>query len=81
MDDLEGWIAAVRERLDLDGEPPDPALILAVAREVRRFVTRPATPVTIYLFGLAVGHGLPPAEAAARLGLLARNWPTIDWRD
>jgi Domain of unknown function (DUF6457) len=41
---------------------------------VAHAVARPAAPLTAYLLGLAVGRGIPAAEAAARVGQLAAAW-------
>ena len=44
--------------------------VLDLARDVAHGVARPAAPLTAYLFGLAVGRGLPSADAAAAITAL-----------
>jgi hypothetical protein len=48
--------------------------VLDLARDVARGVARPAAPLTAYLLGVAVGRGLPMAQACARLSELAAGW-------
>ncbi|PRX46433.1 hypothetical protein B0I33_10710 [Prauserella shujinwangii] len=81
MDDVREWTSALCSDLDLDPGELDPGLVLAMARDVGRVVAKPAAPLTVYLVGMAVARGLPPAEAARRLGELTQRWPRIDWRD
>nr|MDT0663160.1 DUF6457 domain-containing protein [Micromonospora sp. DSM 115978] len=61
--------------LGLDPADVDVSLVLDLARDVAHHVVRPGAPVTAYLLGVAVGRGADPAEAAARLAALAREWP------
>ena len=72
MSTLEDWTAAVCADLDVDR--PDTMLILDLAREVAHGVARPAAPLTTYLVGVAVGAGLDPATAVARVTAMAQNW-------
>lgn len=73
MSTLEDWTVAVCADLDVDR--PDTMLILDLAREVAHGVARPAAPLTTYLVGVAVGAGLDPATAAARVTAMAQGWP------
>jgi hypothetical protein len=71
---LDAWTEAVCAELGLDAGAVDPKALLDVARDVAHAVARPAAPLTAYLLGLAVGRGLPAAEASARVGQLAAAW-------
>lgn len=73
MSTLETWTESVRAALNVD--PVDTRLVLDLARDVAHGVARPAAPLTAYLVGVAVGKGADPAEAAATIMALARNWP------
>lgn len=77
---LSDWSEQVRRELDLPG-PLDRDLILDLTKEVAHNVARPAAPLTAYLLGLAVGAGADPAEAAGRIGDLARRWPSVPVQD
>lgn len=68
---LATWSDAVCDELGLAG-PVDRRLVLDLAREVAHGVARPAAPLTAYLLGLAVGAGVEPADAAARINRLVR---------
>jgi Domain of unknown function (DUF6457) len=76
---LERWLTDVATALGV-GEswsPADRDLVLDLARDVAHGVARPAAPLTTYLAGIAVGHGLTPAEAAEVIaGLVAAHPPT-----
>jgi hypothetical protein len=73
MSTLDDWTDAVREALDLG--PVETKLVLDLARDVAHGVMRPAAPLSAYLMGLAVGRGAEPAQAAAVISGLARDWP------
>jgi hypothetical protein len=81
VDELAKWTSAVCSDLGVDEAELDRSLVLDIARNVRRTITGPAAPVTAYLVGIAVGQGLPPSEAVARLGVLTNRWRGIDWSD
>jgi hypothetical protein len=84
MDGLAEWISAAGAELGIDDVAElDRAVVLDVARDMTRAVPRPTAAVTMYLFGMAVGRGMPCAEAAARLATLAdrRRGTVLDWRD
>lgn len=70
---MQEWIDAVRIDLGVAGEF-DVDAVLDVAKDVAHNVQRPAAPVTTYLLGLAVGSGMPLAEAAAKVRELADGW-------
>jgi hypothetical protein len=74
MSTLEDWTAAVCADLGVDR--PDATMILDLAREVAHGVARPAAPLTTYLAGVAVGAGMDPAAAAARVTAMAQRWPS-----
>jgi hypothetical protein len=74
MSTMEDWTAAVCAELGVD--QPDTMLILDLARDVAHGVARPAAPLTAYLVGIAVGAGLDPVAAAARVSAMAQAWPT-----
>ncbi|MET8305716.1 DUF6457 domain-containing protein [Micromonospora sp. NPDC005173] len=72
---MDDWVTAACAELDLDPtQVPVPA-VLDLARDVAHRVLRPGAPVSAYLLGLAVGRGADPADAAARLSVLAGSWP------
>lgn len=61
--ELDVWVRAAAQALDLDpGEVPVDQL-LDVTREVAHGVVRPAGPLTCFMLGLAVGRGAPIDEA------------------
>ncbi len=72
MSALDDWTESVREALALDRVDTD--LVLDLARDVAHGVMRPAAPLSTYLFGLAVGRGADPREAAATITRLAESW-------
>jgi hypothetical protein len=71
MNTLDQWTAAVCADLGLDAGVADTRAVLDLARDVAHRVERPAAPLTAYLVGVAVGRGLPLAEAARRVLALA----------
>lgn len=83
MDGLADWTEKACARLDIDAGQADTEEIVKLAREVRRAAGRSAAVVAVYLLGVAVGRGADPAEAAAQLADLTRDWSgtTCDWRD
>ena len=74
MTALDDWTRTVREALDLGDDRDGQRLVLDLARDVAHGVMRPAAPLTAYLFGLAVGRGADPQEAAAIVRRLAQSW-------
>lgn len=75
MSTLDEWTSKVCAELGLPADAADADLLLGVAGEAAHAVTRPAAPLTTFLIGVAVGRGLPLAEAAARVRTLAADWP------
>ncbi|OJF13839.1 DUF6457 domain-containing protein [Couchioplanes caeruleus] len=87
MNVLDEWIKAAVAELGLSAADVAPAtdqgssataLVLDLARDVAHNVVRPGAPISAYLMGLAVGRGADPADVAARLSELAKNWPPND---
>ncbi len=58
---LNAWTDRVRLRLGI-GQDLAVNELLETARDVAHLVARPATPLTTYLMGLAVGAGADPGE-------------------
>jgi Domain of unknown function (DUF6457) len=77
MSILEQWTAAVCADLGLDPGTVDAKAVLDLARDVAHSVDRPAAPLTAYLAGMAVGRGMPPAEATERILALTQSWPGV----
>ena len=75
MTTLQDWTEAVCAEFDVDADDAVVRTILELARDVAHQVDRPAAPVTSYLLGLAVGSGIPVAEAASRVRALVSGWP------
>ncbi|MEU4419183.1 DUF6457 domain-containing protein [Actinoplanes sp. NPDC024001] len=75
MNELDAWLAAAGAELGVSPDEVPSKELLDVARDVAHNVLRPGAPVTAYLMGLAVGRGLAPAEAAAKISALALAWP------
>ncbi len=65
MPTLDEWTAQVCTALGVDRALVAQPTVLDLARDVAHRVARPAAPLTAYLFGLAVGAGATPADAAA----------------
>jgi hypothetical protein len=74
MSTMDEWTAAVRAELGLDSGVADLRVVLDLTRDVAHGVARPAAPFTAYLVGVAVGRGLPVADAVARVSALANGW-------
>jgi hypothetical protein len=75
MSMLDEWTSKVCAELGIAAGTADSDLLLGVAGEAAHAVTRPAAPLTTFLIGVAVGRGLPLAEAVARVRELAAGWP------
>jgi hypothetical protein len=71
---LDEWTSLACAELGLDVAALDRKAVLDLARDVARGVARPAAPLTAYLLGVAVGRGVPMAQACARLSELAEGW-------
>ena len=77
MNGMGAWTTAVRADLGLDPGPLDTEairIVLDLTGEVARGVNRPASPVTAYLVGVAVGRGLALPDASERVRALAARW-------
>lgn len=75
MSTLQSWTEAACTELGVQADDVAVRAILDLARDVAHQVERPAAPVTSYLLGLAIGGGMPAAEAVARLRQLVGGWP------
>jgi hypothetical protein len=64
------WITQVCEALDLPADCIEESTVLDLARDVAHGVNRPAAPLTAYLAGVAVGRGIPLAQASATITAL-----------
>jgi hypothetical protein len=72
---VDDWTAAACADLGLDPAAVDVRQVLDLARDAAHHVERPAAPITTFLFGVAVGTGMPADQVAARLRALAAAWP------
>ncbi len=73
MDELADWLRAVAAALGVVGEL-DTEQLLDTARHVAHVVSRPATPLTMYLMGRAVGAGGKSDLVAGLVDQLADGW-------
>jgi hypothetical protein len=78
---IEEWTDLAAAELGVGPEELDKGTILALSRYVARDVCGAAAPLTFYLVGVAVGRGMPLAEATARVSTLVERWRGADWRD
>lgn len=74
MNTLDDWTDALCAELGLDRDDAVQKAVLNLARVAAHLVDRPAAPLTAYYLGVAVGHGQPLEETAARIQQLARGW-------
>ena len=81
MSTMDEWTAAVCAELGLDPGVADLRVVLDLTRDVAHGVARPAAPFTAYLVGVAVGRGLPEADALARVSALANAWGGAEQAD
>jgi len=81
MSVMEEWTAAVCADLGIDGGDADLRAVLDLTRDVAHGVARPAAPFTAYLVGVAVGRGLPLADAVAKVSALAAGWDRAEAGD
>ena len=70
---LDSWTAAVCRQLGI-GDSLNREELLDTARDVAHLVARPATPLTTYLMGIAVGRGAHPSEVNAAIRSLMATW-------
>lgn len=82
QDQLEAWVTALSEQLDIDVTGLDTQALLDVARDAAHSVMRPAAPLATFLVGYAAGAagtGMAGVEEAnAKASALALNWPQAD---
>jgi hydrogenase/urease accessory protein HupE len=71
---MQQWMDAVRKELGISVEF-EVNTILDLARDAAHGVERRAAPVTTFLLGFAVAQGADAEDAAAKIALLASNWP------
>jgi hypothetical protein len=64
---LDEWLTAVAAELEVPADALDTDLLLGVAGDAAHAVVRPAAPLTTYLIGVAVGRGVPLADAVQRV--------------
>lgn len=69
---LDDWAERLRTALGLDDVAVDVGTVLDLARDAAHGVARPAAPLTTFLVGLAVGRGMPLADA---VDTVARSLP------
>lgn len=69
---MDEWIEQLKSEFDIDTQP-DIDVILNVARDAAHHVARPAAPVTTFLMGVAVAHGISPVEFADRVSRLVAS--------
>lgn len=65
--ELDAWAAEAAEAVGASVGPDDVSAVLDLARDAAHGIARPAAPVTAFVAGVAVGRGLPLAEAVAAL--------------
>ncbi|MBO0803793.1 MAG: hypothetical protein J2P25_12065 [Nocardiopsaceae bacterium] len=76
MDALEEWLTKVRAELEIPADALDTDLLLGLAGEAAHAVVRPAAPLTTFCVGVAVGRGVPLAQATERVKALVASWPS-----
>src|SRR5580704_1790985 len=74
MSTMDEWTAAVCADLGLDASAADLRAVLDLTRDVAHGVARPAAPLTAYLVGVAVGRGVPLADAVGQITAMASGW-------
>lgn len=82
QDQLEAWVTALSEQLDIDVTGLDTQALLDVARDAAHSVMRPAAPLATFLVGYAAGAagtGMAGVEEAnVKASELALAWPQED---
>lgn len=79
--EIEEWTHLACTELGVESDELDKESLLVLARYVARDVSGSAAPLTCYLLGIAVGRGMPHAEAMSRVSTLVERWRGPDWRD
>lgn len=72
--ELLAWLTQVSETLGIDATV-EIGPVLDVARDVAHSVSRPATPLTTFLMGWAIGQGAAPADVYRKVRELAQTPP------
>ena len=75
------WTELACAELGVRPDELDSTAVLTLARYVARDVGGGVVPLTFFLLGIAVGRGIPQAEAASRVSTLVERWRGVDWRD
>ncbi|WP_291378991.1 DUF6457 domain-containing protein [Demequina sp.] len=82
QDQLEAWVTALSQELDIDVTGLDTQALLDVARDAAHSVMRPAAPLATFLVGYAAGAagtGMAGVEeATAKASALALAWSQGD---
>jgi len=68
---LDDWVDTLLPALGLEQGTVDVDAVLELASTAAHTVARPAAPLTAYLVGVAVGRGVPFADAVAVVTRLA----------
>ncbi|MBT2502864.1 DUF6457 domain-containing protein [Curtobacterium sp. ISL-83] len=71
--ELDTWAAELQTALGIDDLVVDVDSVVNLARDAARGVARPAAPLTAYISGVAVGRGMPLADA---LNVVGGSLPT-----
>lgn len=74
LTELHRWIAEIGPELGIAPAEVPVGEVLDLATAVAHGVMRPGVPVTGFMVGLAVGRGMPVAEALALAGRHAREF-------
>lgn len=80
---LERWTTLLRENLGTPDQTLDREsihILLDLARDAAHQVVRAASPLTLFLVGVAVGRGETLGKAAAIATQLALNYEDFDYR-
>lgn len=79
--ELDPWTVTLSSALGLDGTRVDIPGVLDLAGHAAHAVARPAAPLTAYLVGIAVGRGVPFADAVATVARLTEGSPSTEDSD
>ncbi|MDZ8171839.1 NTP transferase domain-containing protein [Microbacterium xanthum] len=81
-EDLDTWVAAMRDRFDLESDAVPTAEVLGLARDAAHAIARPAAPLATFVAGFVAaregGTRADIAEALAALSELADDWEGQD---
>jgi Domain of unknown function (DUF6457) len=77
-EDLDRWVVAVADALDVSADALDRDLVLDLTRDVAHTVARPAVPLTTFLMGCAVvargGDRAALDDVATTVAALTAAW-------